>query len=250
MTARMTVRGLCAAALVTTLYVATARADAILPTGLAPGSQYQIAFVTADTITAESDSESTYNNFVTAEAANSPALASLGASWTAITSTADGANASTNAATFGVPIYNTLGQLVVGNGALYGTWDSYNGYSPVVLSNPIVADQNGTSVSAGGVAVWTGSEPDGNAAHINAFQLGATNGETLVGQAEPGLADNHWITYGEDNILYYGTPISHPVYALSSVITVPVPEPTTLAILGSALPGLAAVYLRRRKVAG
>ena len=58
-----------AVALVATLLVGMAMADnVILPSGLAPGSEYQIAFVTADFTSGTSSLESYYNSFATTEA--------------------------------------------------------------------------------------------------------------------------------------------------------------------------------------
>ena len=209
----------------------TATADnVILPTGLAPGSQYQIAFVTTDTTSGTSGSESYYNNFATAEAAPLTAILPLGTSWSAITSTFDGEefhNAISNAATYsGVPIYNTHGQLVA-TGA--GLWSGH-------LSSPIVYDQNGSYDST---AVWDGSNYTGIASGIPA----------ALGDADPmsgvsATTFGYWLqssTNGATNPL--------AVYALSSPITDPVPEPTTLSLLVSALLGLGAFYLRRRRAA-
>ena len=44
-------------------------ATVIAPIGLAPGSQYQLIFVTADTIAGSYGTEAPYNDFVNAEAA-------------------------------------------------------------------------------------------------------------------------------------------------------------------------------------
>ena len=239
------VRGSLAVGLAVTMLAGTAMADVTLPTGLTPGTKYQIAFVTADTITGTSGTENAYNDFVTAQAALSSTLASLGASWTAITTTADGTNASANApAHAGVTIYNTLGQPVAAGGALYAVYDSYFGYVGGTLANPIDANQYGAPVADAGVWVWTGSEPDGAAAFSGFYQMGASNNEALFGLSQPGLTSQSWITTGEDNINYYGTFPTHPVYALSSEITVPSPEPATLALLLGGL-GLARLMGRR-----
>lgn len=71
------VRGLLAATVVAMMLGGTAMADTILPQGLAPGSQYEIAFVTADITVAESSSIATYNSFVTSEANQDGILKSL-----------------------------------------------------------------------------------------------------------------------------------------------------------------------------
>ena len=71
-----------------------AQASIIPPIGLAPGSEYQLIFVTQGTIKATSSQESTYNTFVTTQAALNTNLPS--ATWTAITSVT-GTAASSNA---------------------------------------------------------------------------------------------------------------------------------------------------------
>jgi hypothetical protein len=50
----------------------------VVPAGLAPGSQYRLAFVTADGYPATSANIATYNNEVNAEANPVAALAALG----------------------------------------------------------------------------------------------------------------------------------------------------------------------------
>ena len=87
-----------------TLLGGTALADVILPTGLNPGDQYEIAFVTADTMTATSGDIDDYNTFVSTEANQDATLGSLGATWHAIAG-----NPYVNApAPYEMPIYNTL----------------------------------------------------------------------------------------------------------------------------------------------
>ncbi len=107
---------LIAAALAATVLGETAMAGVILPTGLTAGTQYQIMFVTADTTSGTSGSESDYNNFVTAEAASLTALLPLGTTWSAVTSTYDGTNytnAGVNAPTDpAIPVFNTQDQQV------------------------------------------------------------------------------------------------------------------------------------------
>ncbi|MEI8376345.1 MAG: hypothetical protein WCJ35_26300, partial [Planctomycetota bacterium] len=99
------VRGLLAVALTATLFGGTARANVILPTGLAPGSQYEIVFVTSDGTTATSANIATYNNFVTAEANQNSTLYNLGVSWHAVASVVPGPAATSNAPSAGIPIY-------------------------------------------------------------------------------------------------------------------------------------------------
>src|SRR5580658_1898252 len=78
------------------------------PTGLTPGTQYQLVFVTSDTTFATSSTISDYNTFVTNEAALNATLAAFdsanGVTWTAIGSTPP-VNANTNAPSSGL-VYN------------------------------------------------------------------------------------------------------------------------------------------------
>jgi hypothetical protein len=129
------------------LFGISAHADVILPTGLAPGFQYEIAFVTSDSMTATSTNIADYNSFVTQEADKNPVLAGLGASWYVMGSTTTvkaSANAPTSA---GVPIYNTAGQLIIA--------DSSHLWGPNGIDNPIQYDENGTVTSK--VNACTGS---------------------------------------------------------------------------------------------
>ncbi len=81
-------------------------AAVVPPIGLAPGSQYQLIFVTADAITPGSSNIADYNAFVTAEAALNPSLPP--ATWDVVGSTAS-VDANVNAPSEGVPVYNTQG---------------------------------------------------------------------------------------------------------------------------------------------
>ena len=249
---QFTMRGLSALALAITVLAGGATADIILPTGLPPGSQFQIAFVTADTIDAFGGGESTYNTFVASEVNASPTLASLGVAWTAITTTRDGTDACDNAPTYaGVPIYDTQGNLLSATGMLYLVWNTNWPYGWAGgLDSPIMANQFGVSI-ASGTSVWTGSNPDGRkdvtpgSEPLGALQMGDTSNYMAM-VAVPGASDRiYWMTAGGDNFAYYGTTIYHPVYALSSRITV-APEPGTLVLLGMATLGLGLVHLRRR----
>ena len=58
------------------------------PTGLSPGEQYRLAFMTSTLSTATATDIATYNTFVTNVANSVTELADLGTTWTAIASTA------------------------------------------------------------------------------------------------------------------------------------------------------------------
>jgi hypothetical protein len=197
------------------------------PTGLAPGTQYQLVFVTADPFFATSTSISDYNTDVTNEAALNATLAAFDSAnsvtWTVIGSTPT-VNADANAPSSGL-VY-TLNNVEVASAGLYGG----------SLLSPIDIDQNGNTSNTG---VWTGSLSAGTVA----------GGINDLGQTFPEFGDSAsitsaWITDGN------GTESDNnmALYALSSVITVPqvssVPEPGSLTLLPGAL--LVLVFVGRR----
>ena len=205
------------------------QAQVVLP-NLPPGSEYQLAFVTADYIVGSYGYEYYYNDFAQTEAAPLNAMLPAGTTWSAITSTySDGISASTNAPTYaGVPIYDTRGDIIVpSTGSLWsGT-----------LQNPIYYDQAGRADMYS--YVWTGTNPDGSPAE---YTLGGPSGWSEFGH--PAISEYEWVACGQNLQTY-----TYSVYALSSVITVPVPEPSALAMLASGLLGVAGVsgvaYVRR-----
>ncbi len=194
----------------------------VVPTGLAPGAQYRLVFVTAGTRDAQSTEINDYNTFVTNEVTGSAlatALTTAGfnlntITWKAIGSTSAVAardNTGTNPSSTGVPIYLIDGNRVANNNA--DLWDGS-------LQHPI----NRNNLGNGNLEqdVWTGSDVLGLGFVM--FELGANN----VFAGETG---EYWISF---KIMAPGT-LNH-MYAMSSVLTVPgnqpepvtVPEPTSL----------------------
>jgi hypothetical protein len=204
-----------------------AQAAIIPPIGLAAGAPYQLIFVTADSIDALSPFENQYNTFVTNEAALNPSLPT--ATWHAITSTVDSTDASTNAPWLSLPVYNTLGQLV--------TSAAQSLYTPTHLA-PITGDQYGGPIPPG--PVWTGSSASGT----GNFRLGLPNQYGDIGSPlDPGF----WLRAGQAPFILQVNQLDFPIYALSGVIHIPTPEPSSFILLIAGIAGLAGAHWRQRR---
>lgn len=199
-----------------------------VPTGLNPGDQYRLAFVTSTTRDGSSANIADYNDFVTTAANSVPELAALGTTWKAIGSTATvdaRDNTGTNPASTGVPIYRLDDIRVANNNA--DLWDSS-------IQVPISLDELGTYQWQ--TVVWTGSHWTG--IKINQVELGSAGPYT----GRSNGADTGWITYNNLAQTY----LFH-LYGMSAPLTVPVPEPSMLALGLAGLAGLIAFpWLRRR----
>jgi hypothetical protein len=204
-------------------------AAVIPPIGLAPGSRYQLIFVTADTHDALSAIETPYNAFVTAEAAQNPLLPST--RWFAVASTEDGTDARLNARFLALPVYNTAGQLVA-TGAV--------GLYPVTfqpLLAPIAYDQYG--VDPGPRYVWTGSGVNGGLATGLGLGSEIVSASPTSAAGNSGSMDTGWMSNAPL------TPTDQlSFYALSSAIRF-VPEPATLTLLGLAVLMIGGIRLLR-----
>ena len=231
--------------------VTTAWAITVVPPSLKPGDQYRLLFTTYEVTQATSSDIAYYNNFVTTAANNQASLSALGATWTAIASTATVNaldNTSTNPTTASVPIYNLSGFITA---ATYTQLWCTSCSTPTHLSlNPneteygsfLFASQRWGLSSA---AVWTGTGPYGTLA----YALGST--APSYGSAD--CIVSCWMyndapTYGARDV---PTQYGH-LYALSSVLTVPTPSPPnatplppTIVLFASGLIGLA--LIRRRQ---
>ena len=216
-----------------TLFGCTASYASIVttPAGLAPGSTYQLVFVTTDGFFATSTSISDYNADVTSEAALNATLAAFdalnGVTWTVIGSTT-AVNSTTNAPSTGA-VYTLDGTQVASAANQL--------YSGSLLA-PIDINENGVTEST---LAWTGSNSSGTAA-------GGINdlGQTFTEFGSSTLTSGAWIADSNgiesDNSLQ--------LYALSSVITVQgtstVPEPATVALVAGAIFLLAGLNRLRR----
>jgi hypothetical protein len=218
-------------------FVIGARADLIIttPSGLSPGDQFRIVFLTVATTQATSGDIGYYNTFVTNDAINQAGGAgnnviygSTVLTWTAIASTNDIA-AITNIGSFDVPVYLGSGTLVAPSDTSSGLWSgSLSAPINEFLTDPFFFD----------TAVWTGTLPNGSAA--GSFTLGSGSGFGSV----PGLSNKsngEWVETEAEPSSF-----SNNMYGISQVLTA-VPEPSTYAM---ALAGLACggySMLRRRK---
>ena len=200
-------------------------------TGLNPGDQYRIAFLSTGTITGESADIATYNAFVQGLATT----AGLGGTWNIIGSTAT-VDARDNTGTnptldgIGVPVFLMDGtSLYAADNA-----DLWNGGNSIYLD----IDENGDQVTSNVDRIIAGTMNDGTA-HSWQFLGSIGDGGTQPPKVQTGRADvnpNGWIQ--NFNVK---TTDSKRVYALSDTLTA-VPEPATMLLLG-----LGGLVLRRRR---
>lgn len=205
--------------------LAASAAPITVPTGLNPGEQYRLAFVTSTTRDATSTNIADYNAFVTNAANAVPELVALGTTWTAIGSTL-AVSARDNTATNpgvngpGVPIYLLNDTILADDYA--DLWDSS-------IDNDLGVDESGTTSS---VVVWTGTLTDGTSASSHL-------GQTAVIYGVSNQSNSNWIAGGQ-----LVNPTARPLYAISGTLTV-VPEPKAAALLAL---GLTVLGVARRRL--
>lgn len=212
----------------------TLAAPITIPTGLNPGDQYRIAFVTSTIRDATSSNIADYNAFVTAAANTVSELASLGTGWTAIGSTAsidarDNTNTNFTTST-GVGIYLLNDTKLADNNA--DLWDGN-------IDVPLSIDENGQNLVT---VVWTGtSEFSGQP--VDDFVLGGggdpEEGDLITVVGNSGASSFGW---AESSNLSNATTELHSFYAISGLLTVA--DTAVLAVFALGLAGLG--FVRRR----
>jgi hypothetical protein len=187
-----------------------------VPPDLNPGDTYRLVFVTSTVRDAISTDIAVYNQFVTDAAHSVSALSALETTWKVIGSTA-AVDAATNVGASAAPIYRLDGSLVAA-----GPGDLWDGFIRVSIS----LTEHGTPPPI--FVSWTGSTGDGSS-HPD-FPLG---GDALFSRVNLGnifhSGRNQWIDAAPD-----GGVNLRPLYAISSVLTVPVtvvPEPASEGLL-------------------
>jgi hypothetical protein len=197
--------------------LATARAAIVpVPTGLQPGDKYYLAFLTNGTILGTSSDIADYNSFAQNQAALVPSLTTISGSpvtWKAAVSTPT-VNALTNLGLGNFPIYRIDGVQIATGGT--DLWDGS-------LANPINVDQYENSYG-GGVVAWTGSNSNGTGyALFGGIQMGGASGNSITGAVAS--TTSSWMTVGSP-----GSGSLNKVYAFSSELVVPVPEPASVSV--------------------
>ena len=211
--------------------VSAARAAAIVvPPSLNPGDTYRLIFVTNGTVNALSNDIAYYNSFVSDEVLVTPALAALGTTWKALASTSSVnvlINAGLDPTDTTTRFYNTQGKLIA-----TGVPVNVNGlYGGIQYSHAaVITDSSGTDVN---VPVWTGTGSDG----VTSRALGGT-GFSFWGYS--GSADYDWTEFD----INPKSTMQH-LYAISGVLSVSVPEPSSLVLAGGAILMLGFAKLRR-----
>jgi hypothetical protein len=202
------------------------------PAGLNPGDQFRFVFVTDGSRDATSTNIADYDSFVNAEAGGAT-YNGVVVNWLAIGST-DSVDAIDHVGQATAPVYLSDGTLVTTSTTSAGLWFG----TQVQLLHAINLDLAAQPPPTFDNFVWTGTNPFGTG-------FGGALGDPRAQVGSIIFSDASWVASGTDN-----SPGRRPLYGISSILTVPqaVPEPSTLAMLGTALgAGLAIGWARPRR---
>ena len=178
-----------------------------VPTGLAPGTQYRLAFVTSTVRNATSANISDYNAFVSAAANAVSELAALGTGWTAIASTTT-VDARDNTSTSQAPAGPNGVAIYLMNDVKLA--DHYDDLWDGTIDSVLGIDENGNAVG-GDTRVWTGTTFFGTATATSA--LGVPTTEVTHGRTT--FSSAAWVTgqtLAKSNQLH--------LYGISDILTV------------------------------
>jgi hypothetical protein len=186
------------------------------PTGLNPGDTFRFVFVTDGIRDATSTNIADYDGFVNAEAAAAMYGGAV-VNWLVIGS-ADSVDAIDHVGPSTAPVYLSDGTLVTLTTTAAGLWSG-------ALVHAINLDLAGSPVQT---FAWTGTNPTGTG-------FGGPLGTPTPQVGSTIDSDADWIASGRSN-----NGDSRPLYGISSVLTVPqssvpVPEPSTLTLLGTTM---------------
>lgn len=205
-----------------TLFIAGALCSAALsaqgfvPGDLSPGQTYRVLVVTDAERDGTSSNIADYDAFVSADVVNAPELAALNTNWRAVAST-DSVDANVHTGTFtpgGVPIYLPNGLRV---------FNDYDHMWDPASALPLVAPNLTVSGGIPASRTWTGTYAFGVS---QSSPLGGASG--FADGGAPSSSGYSWIWA---NNLSQTT--LRPLYAISDVQTVPVPNPANSTAFGS-----------------
>ena len=196
------------------------------PAGLNPGDTFRFVFVTDGIRDATSGNIADYDSFVNVEA-GAATYDDTVVSWMAIGST-DSVDAIDHVGQSTSPVYLSDGTLVTPTTTAAGLWSG-------ALLHAIDLDLAGNPVQT---FSWTGTNPLGTG-------FGGPLGSPTPAVGATTDADGAWVDSGRSN-----AGDARPLYGISSVLTapqsgVPVPEPSTMVLMGTAMCVVCRRFLRR-----
>jgi hypothetical protein len=205
----------------------------LVPAGLKPGDTYHLIFATSTLQRGNFGGIAAGDNIVNT-LANATGTKTETAPYRAILSdsTSDAINLTSFLSGGGSPIYNTQGELVSLSYA-----NMFLG-SATSLVHPIRYDEYGNSVNLGS---WTGTDWSGLYSGNSFLDWAGGPGPGTRGGVL--LTSSQWVNSGGNTTHFQ--PLR--LYGISSMLSVPVPEPSSAALIGLLGAGVSSVVGRRSK---